>query len=105
MTMGSEIREVTLDPERARPGEEITATVRYRVRDAEPVLGLEVSAGYTVSPREIAISRTRTEARVSFVIDRDRGEPAASPTDPDLCVVTFRLGYGAVMDANLWIEG
>ncbi len=104
MTMGSEIREVTLESDHTRPREEVTATIRYRVRDAEPVLRLEVSAGYTVSPEEIAIPRTRTETRVSFVVDRERGARYSSE-DPDLCVVTFRLGYGAVMDANLWVEG
>ncbi len=108
MTTGSEIREVTLQPVRARPGDSITATVRYRVRGAEPVLHLEVSSGYAVSPPEIPVPRTRTEARVTFVVERDEGERARgygpAATGRDLCVVTFRLGHGAVMDANLWIE-
>ncbi len=106
--MGSEIREVVLQPDRIRPGDEVTATIRYRVRDAEPVVKLEVSAGYRVSPEEVAVPRTRTETRFTFVVERDRQggwDRATGNRGPDLCVVTFRLGRGAVMDADLWVSG
>ncbi len=102
MTMGTEIREVSLEPTRVRPGEEVTATIRYRIRDAEPVLRIEVSSGYTVVPPEVPVPRTRTETQVSFVVQR--AEVGTAAGSEDLCVVTFHLGFGATMDANLWIE-
>ena len=105
--MSNELREVRLNPASIESGQPVKAELRYRLRDSDANLSIEASAGFKVAPQEVYLSHTRTEKRIPLVLERTDQESGAfqeGSGGEDLCILTFSLESGAMLDANIWVR-